>query len=68
MNTYELVLPNMSCNHCAKVVTETLTKLDPQVKLRIDLHVRKVWIETLAEEASVLEALDEEGYPAQLTA
>lgn len=68
MNTYELHLPNMSCNHCAKVVTETLTRLDAGVKLRIDLHVRKVWIETSLEEAAVLEALDEEGYPAQLPA
>lgn len=60
----ELTLPDMTCGHCVRTVTETVRKLDAQARVDADLPTHRVRIESSrsAEELSV--ALAEEGYPA----
>lgn len=63
--TMELTLPDMTCGHCVKTVTQTVQKLDPQARVAADLATHRVSIETQADPQKVKAALAEEGYPAQ---
>ncbi len=66
MNTVEITLsvPDMTCGHCAMVITRTLAAAGVP-KPGLDLKARKVTLS--ADEAqlpAILEALAAEGYPA----
>lgn len=60
----ELTLPDMTCGHCVKTVTQTVQKLDPQAQVQADLSTHRVTIETRVDPQAVKAALAEEGYPA----
>jgi copper chaperone len=61
----ELTLPDMSCGHCVKVVTQTVARLDPAAKLQIDLPAQRVQIESKTQARQAFaDALAEQGYPA----
>lgn len=60
----ELTLPDLSCGHCVRTVTETLQALDPQCSVQADLSTRRVHIDTHLSAQVVLDALSAEGYPA----
>jgi len=60
----ELTLPDMTCGHCVRTVTETVRKLDADAKVQTDLPTHIARIETRADEQAVRAALAEEGYPA----
>lgn len=62
--TIELTLPDMTCGHCAKVVTATVQQVDPSAQLKIDLASHKVQIESTQPAQAFAAALTEEGYPA----
>ena len=62
--TIEMRLPDMSCGHCVKVVTETVQRIDAQAQLTIDLPGRTVRIESGQPREPFAQALAEEGYPA----
>lgn len=60
----ELTLPDISCGHCVKTVTQTVQALDPAAQVQVDLPTHRVRIETQLPQAAVEAALAEEGYPA----
>ena len=60
----DLKIPNMTCGHCVRAVTEAVQAADPAAKVVIDLPTHKVQIETKAETAQVLARLAEAGYAA----
>jgi len=60
----EFTLPDMSCGHCERAVTEAVRQVDPQARVAVDLTNRKVRIETNAPGPKLAEALAEAGYPA----
>ena len=64
MNAIELVLPDMTCGHCVKTVTQTAHKLDPAARVATDLATHRVTIESdrLGRDAFAA-ALAAEGYP-----
>jgi copper chaperone len=65
----DLTIPNMTCGHCVRSVTEAVKAADPQAKVVVDLPTHKVQIETKAEAAVVRARLTEAGYePAPATA
>ena len=65
----DLTIPNMTCGHCVRTVTEAVKAADPQAQVVVDLPTHKVRIETKAETAVVLAHLAEAGYePAPATA
>ena len=62
--TIDLTLPDMSCGHCARAVTSTVQRIDPNATLRIDLPSHRVEIDSAQPRAAFEAALAEEGYPA----
>jgi len=55
-------IPQMSCGHCAKSVTEAVRQVDPQAKVDVDLAGKKVSVESQAERQEIARALGEAGY------
>lgn len=58
-------VPDMTCGHCAGVVTKAVQSVDAAARIDIDLKSKTVSVETSADAAKVAEALDAAGYPAQ---
>ncbi|SFB82841.1 copper chaperone [Polaromonas sp. OV174] len=61
----EFTIPDMSCGHCASVITKTVKQADPDAQVSIDLASKKVTVQTTEDRETVAEALAEAGYPAQ---
>jgi copper chaperone len=59
----EFEVPAMSCGHCVKAITQTLTELDPAAQVSIDLPTKKVTVQTAQDREKVAAALAEAGYP-----
>ena len=55
-------IPNMTCGHCARTVTEAVKAADPEAKVTIDLPTHKVQVETNAPREKVVAQLAEAGY------
>ena len=62
--TIELTLPDMTCGHCVKTVTQTARRLDPQAQVSTDLATHKAVFETEVARELLEKALAAEGYPA----
>ena len=60
----ELKVNDMTCGHCVKTITKTVTSLDPSAKVETDLATRRVRIESSRPAAELTKALGEAGYPA----
>ncbi len=61
----ELKLPDMTCAHCVKTVTDAVQQLDAKAKVQCDLTTHQVKIESTLSRERVIQALAKEGYPAQ---
>jgi copper chaperone len=59
----EFNVPDMSCGHCAGVITKTVKQLDANATLNIDLPAKKVTVETTQDQQTIDAALAEAGYP-----
>jgi copper chaperone len=58
----QFTLPDMTCGHCVKVVTQTVQRVDAQAQLKVDLASHEVKIESGRPAADFAAALTEEGY------
>jgi copper chaperone len=58
----DLQIPNMTCGHCVRAVTEAVQSADPEAKVVVDLPTHKVQIDTRAPREVVLAKLAEAGY------
>ncbi len=52
----------MSCNHCAKAVTQAVQQLDPQARVLVDLASKKVEVESAQAREAIAKAIADEGY------
>jgi copper chaperone len=59
----ELTLPDMTCGHCVKTVTATVSRVDPAATLAIDLPTHVVRIGSNLPPERWVAVLTEEGYP-----
>lgn len=59
----EFEVKDMSCGHCASVITKTVKLVDPGAKVQVDLGSKKVTVESTEDRASLAEAITEAGYP-----
>jgi copper chaperone len=59
----EFEVENMSCGHCARMITKTVQLVDPQARVEVDLGRKKVTVESDQDRASLAEALTLAGYP-----
>jgi copper chaperone len=58
----EFQLPEMTCGHCAGMVSQALKLVDPSCKVQIDLAQRRVLVESSEDRQSLAEALTDAGY------
>ena len=56
-------LPDMTCGHCSKTVTNTAQQVEPGVKVDIDLEKHVATIHSKCCPGSFAKALTEAGYP-----
>jgi copper chaperone len=59
----EFEVPDMSCGHCAGVITKAVQQLDPDAMISIDLPGKKVTVEAAQDRQTVAQALTDAGYP-----
>ncbi len=59
----EFKLPDMTCGHCAGVVSQTLKLADPSCKIDIDIAARTVKVQSAEDPKDLAEALSDAGYP-----
>lgn len=59
----EYTVPDLSCGHCARAVTEAVQAIDPQAKVEVDLSTRQVRVDSSLARPQVQAALTEAGYP-----
>jgi len=60
----ELTLPDITCGHCVRTITEVARRLDPQADVQTDLSTHRARFQTEADPQALRKALEEEGYPA----
>lgn len=58
-----LDIPDMTCGHCVRAITQAVTAADPAAKVQVDLATRQVQVETTASRDAVVASLTEAGYP-----
>lgn len=59
----EFKLPDMTCGHCAGMVSQALKLADAHCKVDIDLPTRTVKVESTEDRAELAQALSDAGYP-----
>jgi len=59
----KLIVDNMSCNHCVKVVTKAINDVDPKATVMVDLTKKEVTIDggSISQEAAI-KAVGDAGY------
>ena len=62
----KLTVPDMSCGHCAGVITKALKDLDQGASIAFDMPAREIDIDTQVPLDAVVAALADAGYPATL--
>ena len=61
----DLKVEGMTCGHCEAAVTRAIRGVDPAAKVTVERDADRVVVESSAEPAAVLEAIQTEGYPAE---
>jgi copper chaperone len=64
MPDIELTLPDMSCEHCVRVITQTVREVDAAATVVVDLPAHRVRIGSSLPAPRFTAALAEQGYPA----
>ena len=57
-----LDIPNTTCGHCVRAITQAVTAADPASKVQADLAKRQVQVDTTASRDAVVASLTEAGY------
>ena len=55
-------IPDMTCGHCARAVTEAVKAADPAAVVQIDLPTHRVEVQTATPREAVVAQLVEAGY------
>jgi copper chaperone len=58
----EFQTEGMSCGHCVKKVTQALQAVDAAARVEVDLATQKVRVESSANRADLVAAMDDAGY------
>lgn len=59
---HEFNLPDMSCGHCVKAVTDAAREVDPQARVEVDLDRKQARVESAQPRERFVDALKEAGY------
>jgi copper chaperone len=60
--TYDFQIPNMSCGHCVRAITEAVKAADPQAQVSTDLPNHQVQVDSTVPREQVVARLTEAGY------
>lgn len=56
-------IDNMACGGCARSVTKAIHSVDPQAKVDIDLNLKRVTVESRADQSAVATVVEDAGFP-----
>lgn len=59
----EFEVKNMSCGHCASVISQTVKLVDPDAKVAVDIAGKKITIDSEEDRGKFASALTDTGYP-----
>ena len=59
---HEFQLPDMTCGHCAGMVSQTLQMTDPECKVQVDMSKRMVTVQSAEDRKTLVEALTEQAH------
>jgi copper chaperone len=59
---YDFSIPNLSCGHCVRAVTEAVKTADPAAEVKADTATRQVQVQSVLPRATLAEALAQAGY------
>lgn len=62
----QLHISGMTCGGCARAVTKAIQTIDPSAQVEADPPKRTANVATSADQARLLAALSEAGYPAEV--
>jgi copper chaperone len=60
----KLSIPDMSCGHCVKTITEAIKGLDADARVTCDIDKKQVTVDSKANPDLLIQALVSAGYPA----
>lgn len=63
---HEFHVPGMTCGGCLRAVTRAIQALDPKAQIEGDLENRRIKVTSEKEMSSILAALSNGGYPAEV--
>ncbi len=63
MNVYKIKIESISCSNCAKTITNALTKEFKDIKVRVSVVNKMVYVSTKYSISEVMEVLIKNGYP-----
>ena len=58
----EFQIPNMSCGHCVRAITEAVQALDPAAKVQTDVAKRQVQVDSKVPREALVQQLNNAGY------
>lgn len=62
----QFLVEDLSCNHCAGVITKAILNVDPEAAIQIDIPSRTVQVQTAQSVPAISAVLADAGYPAVL--
>lgn len=60
--TYEFIVPNMTCGHCVKVITDAIHKVSPNARISADPATHWLTVENAEDGQSTMMAIQGAGY------
>lgn len=64
--TTELIVSDMTCNHCVQTITKAIHAIEPQADVSINLAEHKVTIVQVKDPQAIADVVREEGYNVKL--
>lgn len=58
----QLKVPNIVCDGCAETITESITTMEPDAKVEVDVKAKTVTVESAASEETIKQAITAAGY------
>jgi copper chaperone len=58
----KLKVPNIVCDGCAETITESITTMEPDAKVEVDVKAKTVTVEAAASEETIKQAITAAGY------
>jgi copper chaperone len=58
----KLKVPSIVCDGCAETITETITTMEPDAKVEVDVKAKTVTVEATASEETIKQAIVATGH------